>query len=235
VLAQVVYYVAAALRLGAWDGRRRIAFSVPTGNFGDVYAGYVAWRMGLPLRLLVATNRNDILDRFFRTREYRAGEVRPTQSPSMDIQVASNFERFLHAQYGGDGARVAAKMREFAGTGAFAYESDDLADGPLLSCAVSEAATTETIRRVHEETGMVIDPHTAVGVAAARKRLADDGPVVCLATAHPAKFPDAVERAVGLRPELPPRLADLMRREERCVTVPNDLGAIQAYLRSEAA
>jgi threonine synthase len=235
VLAQVVYYVAAAVRLGAWSAERRLAFAVPTGNFGDVYAGWVAWRMGLPLRLLVATNRNDILDRFFRTREYRAGEVRPTQSPSMDIQVASNFERFLHAQYGGDGARVAAKLGEFARSGAFVYESDDLAAGPFLSCAVSEAGTTAAIRRVHAETGMAIDPHTAVGVAAAAERLSGSGPIVCLATAHPAKFPDAVELAIGLRPELPPRLADLMLREERCVTLPNDLGAIQAYIRSEAA
>jgi threonine synthase len=126
-------------------------------------------------------------------------------------------------------------MREFARSGAFTYESDDLAAGPFLSRAVSEAETAETIRRVHVETGMVIDPHTAVGVAAAQDRLAGAGPVVCLATAHPAKFPDAVERAVGLRPELPSRLADLLRREERCVTLPNDLGAIQAYIRSEAA
>ena len=234
VLAQVVYYVAAAARLGAWSDRRRLAFSVPTGNFGDVYAGYVAWRMGLPLRLVVATNRNDILDRFFRTREYRAGEVRPTQSPSMDIQVASNFERFLHAQYAGDGARVAGKMREFARMGLLTYESDDLSQTPFASCAVSEEATAEAIRRVHAETGMVIDPHTAVGVAAA-ERLGEGGPLVCLATAHPAKFPDAVERAIGLRPELPPRLADLMQREERCVTLPNDLAAVQAYIRSEAA
>jgi threonine synthase len=152
----------------------------------------------------------------------------------MDIQVASNFERFLHAQYGGDGARVAEKMREFARSGAFVYESDDLSASPFVSCAVSEEGTAQAIRRVHAETGMVIDPHTAVGVAAA-ERLAGDGPLVCLATAHPAKFPDAVERAIGVRPELPPRLADLMRREERCVTLPNDLGAIQAYIRSEAA
>lgn len=233
VLAQVVYYVAAAVRLGAWSEGRSLTFSVPTGNFGDVYAGYVAWRMGLPARLIVATNRNDILHRFFRTREYRAGAVVPTQSPSMDIQVASNFERFLHAQYRGDGARVRAKMDEFARTGALRYESDDLARSPFSSAAVSEELTTETIRRTYERSGLVIDPHTAVGVAAAEAEAR--GPVVCLATAHPAKFPDAVERAIGLRPALPPRLADLMERKERCVTLPNDLAAVQAYIRSEAA
>jgi threonine synthase len=233
VLAQVVYYVAAAVRLGAWTAERRIAFAVPTGNFGDVYAGYVAWRMGLPLRLIVATNRNDILDRFFRTREYRARQVEPTQSPSMDIQVASNFERFLHAQYRGDGARVAEKMAAFARDGAFRHDGDDLADAPFLSYAASEERTCSEIRRVHAETGIVIDPHTAVGVAAARE-LAPAGPMVALATAHPAKFPDAVERAIGLRPALPPRLADLMQREERYVVLPNDLAAVQAYVRAEA-
>jgi len=232
VLAQVVYYVAAAVRLAAWGPERRVAFAVPTGNFGDVYAGYAAWRMGLSTQLIIATNRNDILDRFFRTREYSARPVEPTQSPSMDIQVASNFERFLYAQYGGDGARVAGKMAEFARDGSFRYDSDDLGAAPFSSFAASEAATREEIARVYAETGLVIDPHTAVGTAAARA-LAPAGPVVALATAHPAKFPDAVERAIGLRPALPPRLADLMEREERCVTLPNDLAAVQAYIRSE--
>ncbi len=232
VLPQAVYYFTAAAALGGPD--RPVAFCVPTGNFGDVYAGYVAAAMGLPVeRLVVATNRNDILHRFFQTGEYRVGEVHATQSPSMDIQVASNFERLLFDLAGRDGATVSAHMRDLSANGGFAIEAARLANTRALfdSGRADEAETTAMIGRVHAETGLLLDPHTAVGVAAARGRTPDDTPVVVLGTAHPAKFPDAVEKATRRRPELPPRLADLYDREERYDVLPNELAAVQAHIR----
>ncbi|MBM3569432.1 MAG: threonine synthase [Alphaproteobacteria bacterium] len=230
VMAQTVYYAVAAVALGAPG--RAVAFSVPTGNFGDVFAGYVARRMGLPVsRLMVATNRNDILARFFATGEYRSGRVSPTHSPSMDIQVASNFERLLFDLQRRDGAATARLMRSFERERRMAVARERLAEARRLfdSRAVDERATLATIARVWKENALLLDPHSAVGVAAAETMT--EAPVVALATAHPAKFPDAVERATGRRPELPPRLADLLGRPERCVDLPNDLGALQAYMR----
>jgi len=232
IMAQAVYYVTAALALGGpW---RRIAFAVPTGNFGDVYAGYVAHRMGLPIdQLIVATNRNDILARFFATGTYRAGEVAPTMSPSMDIQVASNFERLLYDLYEGDGAEVGRLLGAFAARGSMRVADDALGRARELfdAARVDEDETAATMAEVLRTTGRLVDPHTAVGIRAGRARRLDARvPLIALATAHPAKFPDAVQQATGVRPELPARLADLYRRAERFAVLPNDLGAVQRHI-----
>jgi threonine synthase len=239
-MAQAVYYVSAALALGApW---RRVAFAVPTGNFGDVYAGYVAQRLGLPLdRLIVATNRNDILARFFATGRYEPGTVVPTTSPSMDIQVASNFERLLYDLLGRAGAAVTAAMADFREQGRLVVPPDALgrAREAFDAAKVDEDAVSATIAAVHAATGIVLDPHSAIGLAAGRRCRPDPRvPLVSLATAHPAKFPDAVAAATGLRPALPPRLADLMDRPERLEALPNDLAAVRRrveQLAQEAA
>jgi threonine synthase len=232
VVAQVVYYVHAALALGAPD--RAVSFAVPTGNFGNVFAGYVARTLGLPVaRLIVGSNRNDILTRFFATGHMRTDRVVPTLSPSMDIQVSSNFERLLFDLVDRDGAAVERWMRQFADTGAFAVGGALLERlGRLFSAArFDDAETTATIRRVYEETGQLVDPHTAIGIAAARAAGGDRSiPVVAQATAHPAKFPDAVMAATGVRPALPPRLADLFRREERYHVLPARLEAVEHHI-----
>jgi threonine synthase len=232
LMAQTVYYVSAGLALGGpW---RRVSFAVPTGNFGDVYAGYVAHKMGLPIaQLIVATNRNDILARFFASGTYSAGEVAPTMSPSMDIQVASNFERLLYDLYEGDGAAVARLLGEFAARGSIQVSGDALGRARELfdAARVDEEATAATMAGVLRATGQLVDPHTAVGIRAGRARRADaNTPLVALATAHPAKFPDAVEQATGVRPQLPERLADLLERPERCTDLPNDLAAVQRHI-----
>ncbi len=236
VMAQIVYYVTAAVALGAPD--RRLAFAVPTGNFGNVYAAYAAWQMGLPIdRLVIGTNRNDILHRFFASGKMSVGTVEPSLSPSMDIQVSSNFERLLFDLYDRDGARVARTQAGFRAEGSFALDASALARAKALfeSTRVSDEETLATIARIRAETGEIIDPHTAVALeAAARSTLAPATPLVALATAHPAKFPDAVEAAIGLRPALPPRLADLGSRPERVTVLPNDLAAVSAYLRQHA-
>lgn len=231
VVAQIVYYVTAAAALGVPD--RRVSFAVPTGNFGCAYAGYAAARMGLPMaRLIVATNRNDILHRFFDGGgSYQLGPVHATQSPSMDIQVASNFERLLFDLAGRDGATVRDWMAELAEAGGFRVGNAELAEARRWfdSHRVDEDSTSETIRAVHADSGVLVDPHTAVAVRAARE-LAPAAPVVVLGTAHPAKFPDAVERATGVRPALPAHLADLYQREERFTVLPNALAAVEAHI-----
>jgi threonine synthase len=232
VVAQAVYYVTSGLALGApW---RRIAFAVPTGNFGDVYAGYVAAQMGLPLdRLIVATNRNDILARFFATGRYSAGAVHPTISPSMDIQVASNFERLLFDLCGRNGAEVRRLMGGFAQRGELSVPPDALGRARELFDAGSadEAETAASMAEVFRATGALVDPHTAVGIRVGRQsRLDPRTPLVCLATAHPAKFPAAVRQATGVTPALPARLEDLHERAERFDVLPNDLGALKAHI-----
>lgn len=232
VMAQIVYYFHAALKLGAPE--RAVSFTVPTGNFGNVFAGYAAKNMGLPIkRLVVASNANDILARFFASGEMKTEGVVPTLSPSMDIQISSNFERLLFDMLGRDGARVTETLDGFRTTGSFAVPQDMLAavrqsfDGARYD----DEQTKATIRAVYEESGMLIDPHTAVAVAAARDLPeTGDTPMVVLSTAHPAKFPDAVEAACGVRPGLPERLADLFERPEKSDTVPNDLGAVEAFV-----
>ena len=229
VVAQSVYYVWAALRLGAPD--REVAFTVPTGNFGNVFAGRVAAAVGLPVaRLVVATNENDILARFFATGRYQRGSVVPTSSPSMDIQVASNFERLLLELEGGDAARARARMQGFAQAGGFT-----LADSPpelFASGSADQAEVAATIAVTLRATGELVDPHTAVGLAVGARHQPPPGvPMVTLATAHPAKFPEAVVAASGIQPRLPERYADLMQRPERCLVLDNQAAAVEAAVR----
>jgi threonine synthase len=234
VLAQVVYYVSAAASLGA--PHRPVSFTVPTGNFGDIYAGSVARAMGLPVeRLVIATNQNDILHRAMVSGAYVTEAVRPSISPSMDIQVSSNFERALFDAHGGDGAAVAALMAELR-AGGFRIPADAMAGlrARFTSGSASEDETRATIARILSTTGELLCPHSAVGVTVAERHLGAE-PMVTLATAHPAKFPDAVAAATGLRPALPPRMADLFDRPERVTRVPNDLGALETLIRERTA
>jgi len=230
VLAQVVYYFSSAVSLGA--PHRAVSFTVPTGNFGDIFAGYIARAMGLPIEeLVIATNQNDILHRCLTSGDYRTEAVLPSISPSMDIQVSSNFERVLFDAYGRDGRAVAQMMDELKTAGRFTVSQGALQmlRGVFASGRVSEAQTRATIARIHRETGEVLCPHTAVGVAVAETHLGAT-PMVTLATAHPAKFPDAVEAATGQRPDLPPRMADLFERPERVTRMANDRQALQALI-----
>ncbi|PZQ52175.1 MAG: threonine synthase [Rhodovulum sulfidophilum] len=235
VLAQAVYYFTAAVALGAPG--RKVSFTVPTGNFGDVFAGYVAKRMGLPIdRLVIATNQNDILHRTLESGAYVKSGVEPSISPSMDIQVSSNFERLLFELYDREGPAVAELMGELGTLGEFALSQGavDRLRAEFDSARTSEEETRATIRDVLAGTGQVICPHTAVAVHAARAKRGDPAvPMVVLATAHAAKFPDAVEAACGVRPALPPGMADLFDRPERVTRVPNDLAAIEAIVAGE--
>jgi threonine synthase len=232
LMAQVVYYFYAAVRLGAPD--RKVAFAVPTGNFGDVFAGYVASRMGLPIeRLIVATNVNDILHRALSTGDYSCGLVTPTATPSMDIQVSSNFERLLFDLSGRDGPALAGMMRGFEQSKAMTIPENMLngARGLFASARIDGDDMASAMRWAHDRAGQLLDPHTSVGLAAARKAgIASDVPIVTLATAHPAKFRDAVERATGFRPAMPARLGGLFDREERFDTLPATLEAVRAYV-----
>ncbi len=231
VLAQVVYYFTAAVSLGA--PHRPVAFTVPTGNFGDVFAGYIARRMGLPIdRLVVATNSNDILHRTLASGAYTKEGVTPTISPSMDIQVSSNFERALFYAYGGDGGAIAQQMDDLKATGGFTVSQGALQAlrEVFASGRASEDETAATIRATAAATGEVLCPHSAVGVHVAGAHLGA-APMVTLATAHPAKFPDAVAAATGARPPLPSRMADLYDRPERVTRAPNDLPALQKIIR----
>jgi threonine synthase len=236
ILAQIVYYFTAAVSLGAPD--RQVSFAVPTGNFGDVLAGYYAKRMGLPIeRLVVATNENDILMRAIATGVYKPLGVKATQSPSMDIQVSSNFERLLFEAHQHDSEAVRGLMASLKQSGEFT-----IADAALAAIRrdfdafrVSEKDCETEIARLHSQ-GVTIDPHTAIGVVAGRNKLLNDPktPMVVLATAHPAKFPDAVERATGERPALPPHLRGIFDAEERFVLLPNDPLAVAKFVRSHA-
>jgi threonine synthase len=234
LMAQVVYYFYAAVRLGAPG--RAIAFSVPTGNFGDVFAGYVAAKMGLPIaKLVVATNVNDILHRALSAGDYSKGIVQQTATPSMDIQVSSNFERLLFDLGGRDGAALTAQMAGFDASGAMRLSNAQSTGAAALFASerVDADDMALAMRWACEQAGQVIDPHTAIGLAAAR-RMETDAPMVTLATAHPAKFGDAVERATGARPPLPSRVGDLFEREERYVTLPATLDAVGAYVAEHA-
>ena len=234
IAAQIPYYVAAALAMGAPD--REVAFAVPSGNFGNVLAAWAARRMGLPVaRLIVGSNRNDILARFFDRNDMSMVPVEPSLSPSMDIQVSSNFERLLFEILDRDPAATAAAMQGFRATGKM-----DVPDaawkrvrGVFHGFRLDDPGTSAEIRRLHEACGYLADPHTAIGIAAARAHPPAAGiPVIAMATAHPAKFPDAMEQAIGVRPALPPRMADLFERPERFVVLPNDLAAIEANVRA---
>jgi threonine synthase len=233
IMAQIVYYFHASLQLGG--PARSVSFSVPTGNFGDIFAGYLARNMGLPInQLIVATNRNDILHRFMSGNQYVKETLHATLSPSMDIMVSSNFERLLFDLHGRNGAAIAELMAEFKRSGSFSVESERWTEARRLfdSLAVDDEQTCTTIAEVFARTGEVLDPHTAIGVRAAREcRRSLDIPMVILGTAHPVKFPDAVIKAgVGKALDLPPHLTDLMRREEKCTVLANDLTAMQAFV-----
>jgi threonine synthase len=234
ILAQIVYYFVAAVALGAPE--RPISFAVPTGNFGDIIAGYYAKRMGLPIeRLIIATNENDILVRTLASGRYAPTEVKATQSPSMDIQVSSNFERLLFEASGHDPKEVVAEMSALAKDGSFTIPAPALARirADFDAFRVDEPACAGEMRRVYRANGVILDPHSAVGVHAARQALAASPatPVVALGTAHPAKFPDAVEAATGVRPPLPESLSDLMERREAIVVLPNNRRTVADYLR----
>ena len=230
VLAQVVYYFSSAVSLGA--PHRAVSFTVPTGNFGDIFAGYIARQMGLPIeKLVIATNQNDILDRALRSGAYVTDGVKPSISPSMDIQVSSNFERALFDAYGRDGKAVVQLMAELkAGGFHISQGALETLRATFGSGRCSETETTATIRTAFARTGEVLCPHSAVGVKVAEEHLGT-APMITLATAHPAKFPDAVEGAMGTRPALPPRMADLFDRPERVTRVANDLAALQTLIR----
>ncbi|MGH1415018.1 MAG: threonine synthase [Pelagimonas sp.] len=235
VLVQVVYYFSAAASLGAPD--RKISFTVPTGNFGDIFAGYIAKKMGLPIdRLVVATNQNDILHRCLSTGAYQKGEVAPSISPSMDIQVSSNFERALYFAYDQDGAAVAQLMDELANggfnvsQGALQALREDFDSG-----RVSEDETLAFIAQANETMGELLCPHSAIAAKIGEESRVPTTPMVSLATAHPAKFPDAVENASGIRPPLPNRMADLYERSERVTRVPNDLTALETLIQERIA
>lgn len=235
VMAQVVYYFTAAAAVGAPD--RAVSFSVPTGNFGDVYAGYVARRLGLRVdRLIIATNQNDILHRTLETGIHEKHGVTPSMSPSMDIQVSSNFERVLFDVCGRDSERVRGSMNSLQECGAFEVPPDALQAlrREFTSGRASECETAATMRRVHLETGHLICPHTSVGVKVARDN-AGESPMVVLATAHASKFPEAVEKACGVRPSLPESMKDLFDRPERIVRVSNDAEAVKSIIEERIA
>ncbi|MFT3989385.1 threonine synthase [Aestuariivirga sp.] len=236
IMAQTVYYVTAALSLGAPD--KSVSFTVPTGNFGDIFAGLVAKRMGVPIdRLVIATNVNDILARALKTGRYETRGVHASSSPSMDIQVSSNFERLLFEVYRRDAADVRRLMAGLSQSGAFHIAPDALTEirNEFDAAATDEAATAATIRATLAETGELLDPHTAVGYAVARAQPPSATPMVTLATAHPAKFPDAVEKASGIRPALPSRLAGLLTAQERYTVLPNNHQAIRDFILSRPA
>ncbi len=236
LMAQIVYYVWAAVQMGA--PQRQVAFSVPTGNFGDAFAGYAAARMGLPIaRIIVATNSNDIMHRAFAKGDYSKGPVEATGAPSMDIQVASNFERLLFDMDGRDGAKTRARMADFDGSGTMALGREMLDKAALFGSARANPDDMAlAMRWAQEKSGELIDPHTAAGLHAARAaRLPQDVPIVTLATAHPAKFRDTVERATGIRPALPSRVGNLFDREERCETLPADYDTVKRYITERAA
>ncbi len=237
VMAQVVYYFVAAVALGGPD--KEIAFTVPTGNFGDIYAGYVAKQMGLPIsKLVIATNSNDILTRTLETGRYERGDVFATFSPSMDIQISSNFERFLFDLVGRDGDEIQRLMDELAETGGFDLRADQLARARSIMSAhrVSDDETEVIIASYYSSNGILLDPHTAVGVGAAEACLKDiGGPHVTLATAHPAKFADAVRSATGTEAPLPDHLSHLMQAREEFTDLDNDLGALKSLILGHAS
>jgi threonine synthase len=233
VMAQVVYYVTATDHL-----RGEVNFCVPSGNFGNVFSGWIAKQMGAPIgRLIVASNANDILTRFFTDNDMSMRPVVPSLSPSMDIQVSSNFERLLFDINGRDGGQTAEQLQRLRASGSLSVEIDQRAehiDCVFAAARLDDTETVEVIRSTYESTGMLIDPHTAVGVGVAQRlQSVIGGPIVSLATAHPAKFPDAVERATGIRPQLPAHLADLMQRPEYVTELPNDLEAVKQFVEQQ--
>ena len=234
ILAQMVYYFFAWGRVTGGDPCHQVSFAVPTGNFGDIFAGYLAKRMGLPVeRLIIATNRNDILSRFVHTGVYAAGEVYPTLSPAMDIQIASNFERYLYYLVDQDPALVASLLEGMSRDGRLEVASHRLAraQADFAAVAVSDEATLAQIRETFAQEGYILDPHTATGVRAAQGR----GDVICLATAHPAKFAEAVTQAIGREAPPPPALQGLLEKETRCARLEASAAAVRAHILATLA
>jgi threonine synthase len=235
IVPQIAYYFKAAAVLGG--PHRDVAFTVPTGNFGDIFAGYAAKRMGLPVRkLVIATNENDILRRTLESGRYETAEVRQTSSPSMDIQVSSNFERLLFEAVGRDGATVQSLMDGLGQSGAFTIPPAalDKMRADFSAATTDEATTIATIAKTFKDCGYLLDPHTAVGVSVARRFATGGAPMITLATAHPAKFPAAVKAATGIEPQLPLWLADLQERPERYDILGNDQGEVESYILARA-
>ncbi|NRP84765.1 Threonine synthase [Ensifer adhaerens] len=235
IMAQVVYYFTTAVALGGPD--RKISFTVPTGNFGDIFAGYVAKRMGLPIdRLVIATNENDILARTLKTGRYEMRAVKATTAPSMDIQISSNFERLLFEANGRDASKVRAAMESLKQSSGFSISEKALKfiKKDFRAGRASEKQVAETIRKTLAETGYLLDPHTAIGVFVAEKNERSTSPMVTLATAHPAKFPAAVKSACGIDPALPTWLAGLMTREERFDVLDPELKAVESFIGEHA-
>ncbi|CAN7496759.1 threonine synthase [Pararhizobium sp. LjRoot235] len=235
IMAQIVYYFTTALVLGGPD--RKISFTVPTGNFGDIFAGYVAMQMGLPIdKLIVATNENDILARTLKTGRYEMRDVKATTSPSMDIQISSNFERLLFEAYDRDASKVRGAMASLGQSGAFEIEEKALKTIRKVFRAgrATEKDVAKTIRSTLEATGYLLDPHTAIGVFVAGKHEKPNTPMVTLSTAHPAKFPAAVKSASGIDPALPTWLADLMVREERFDILEPELKIVENFISEHA-
>lgn len=235
ILAQVVYYFYAALRLGA--PARAVSFSVPTGNFGDIYAGYVAKKMGLPIeQLIIATNQNDILARTLTSGEYTIETVKPSLSPSMDIQISSNFERLLFDLHGGDGAASNKLMQDFRQQKKITLAPLALAGlrAEFAAASADDIETKNTIKQCYNQTGELLDPHTAVGLCVGNKVQKNlHTPLIVLATAHPAKFPDAVEQASGIRPILPQHLANLFSRQEKFTQLTNDANKVKEFIETK--
>lgn len=234
IMAQIVYYFTAAISLGA--PARQVSFAVPTGNFGNIYAAYAARQMGLPIkRLIIGSNRNDILTRFFQTGAMKTQGVEPSLSPSMDIQISSNFERYLCDLLGRDTDGIAKLMTSFKEKGSFSINAEHMrqASQEFDARSCTDEQTQSLMAACYKETGYMLDPHTAVGLFAGMQVREDPSvPLIALACAHPAKFPDAVEKAIGVRPELPPHLADLFDRTELYTPLPNDLAKVQDFVRA---
>ena len=234
IVGQTVYYFTSAAALGAPE--RKVAYAIPTGNFGDAFAGYVAKQMGLPIeRMIVATNANDIMSRMVETGRYARSPVQATQSPAMDIQAASNFERLYFEGVRHEGVDTARAMRAFADLGVIDVPPSALGmiKGLFRGAGVDESETARTMLAIHNSTGELIDPHTAVGVAAAKRigPASPDTPMVVLSTAHPAKFPETVKAATGAEPPIPPQVLALRKKRERIQRVPNDLQAVKSVVR----
>lgn len=237
IAAQIVYYFWGAVRLTAITGTTRVQICVPTGNFGNIFAGFLAQRMGAPIsKLILATNQNAILSRFFRTGVYAQGELFETHSPSMDIQVASNFERYLYYLVGQDGARVRKFMQAFNEDGKITLDADvvDPATSIFSSGSCDNSQTLTTIKSVYDRTGYVLDPHTAVGVHVARTIATGNDPVLCLATAHPAKFPEAIEKAVGTNVAHHGAIDALSQLPTRCQVLPANAAAVRQFIEANA-
>jgi threonine synthase len=237
VLAQVVYYFYACFQVQMSTGCSEVEFSVPTGNFGDIFAGFVARQMGLPIKkLILATNGNNILSRFVNDGDYSAAKVNHSLSPSMDIQVASNFERYLFYLYGGDAGRVCQAMATFKKNGVLPVSAAELAQVQQIfsAASVNDSETLATIGEFARSTGYTLDPHTAVGVAAGKRVRSGDCPLICLATAHPAKFGAAVYQACGQYPELPPAFQGIDKLEKRLETLPAEIMVIKEYVERHA-